>query len=60
VSDEPLEQLRVAAERQWGAERAAALEDVLRRMAAALFTVERFPVPFAEEPFPTGPETHRA
>lgn len=51
-----LADLETAAERLWGAERQAALDGPLRRVAGALATVASFPLPSDMEPFPTGPE----
>ena len=51
-----LRQMQTAAEQVWGPERRAALEGSLRRAAAAIATVEAFPLAPEAEPFPAGPE----
>jgi hypothetical protein len=51
-----VEALQEAVRRQWGKERARAFAPALARLAEALATVERFPLPPGVEPFPVGPE----
>ncbi len=50
------EALTVAARRRWGADRAAALDDTLRRLAEAAATVSALRPGAGAEPFPTGPQ----